>query len=597
MRFSPAQVVGTSRYLVKMRDDLVQRSGNGLFIHAQVKNRRFPELGTSGLWFVGSVALALAVGFSLPFLYEHSLELYAALIVAILAAAILQMPRVRAYDDRLGWVLFVIVLCLFGIYPQYISLQISGLPWISPMRLVMAVLLFVWLHACRTSPDMMDRIAACIRGNRPFFILLAVFVVCQLLAIPTSRDPGQAAQKFLLFQLYWTFPFFLIISVARTPERLSLLALLFIIFAAAQCLVGFLEARQERLIWLDYLPPGFGADSEVLTRIIQGTFRAEGYRVQGSFTVSLVYAEFLAVLLPFALFAFVDGRNVFLRGFGLAVAIAILPAQYLSGSRLGMVGSITVFLSIIALFVVRIWRTNKQSMIGPFLLLLLPFGFAAFALAFASSPRLRALTIGGGEHQASTDSRFEMWTMGLPRILERPLFGHGPGLGAETLGFTNLAGVLTIDTYWLSALLEFGIIGFAALFGMIGYGIYMGARSYVERRSSLAWLGGPISVALLVFAIIKLVLSQTDNHMLIFLLLGLAVLIYGAEPAMASRAAGNEHAPPASAHAVALTKASSKPVRLPAPTRPALAPSRQIARIARPGEAGQSTPTNRRRKS
>lgn len=477
------------------------------------------------IWFASVLTLGGAIGLTLPYLYEASLEVYAILLVAVILGGLLLMPRALIFRDDAVWKLFVVLISLFCIYPPYISLQISGLPWISPMRLVLAVLLFAWIYALKASSEMQQRIAGFVRANRLFFILLAVFIACQVLSIPTSRNPGQALQKFLLFQLYWTFPLFATLALAHTPSRLRRLALLFVVFAAIQCLVGFLEARQERLLWLDYLPPGFGADSEALSRILQGTFRAEGYRVQGSFTVSLVYAEFLAAMLPFALFAFIDGKSLPLRLFGLFTAVAILPAQYVSGSRLGMVGSIMVFLAIMTLYVIRIWRSDKRSMVGPLLLIMLPFGLAAFAAAFASSERLQALTLGGGAQQASTDSRFEMWVMGIPRILERPLFGHGSGLGAETLGFANLAGVLTIDSYWLNALLEFGIIGFVALFGMIGFAIYISAKAYTERKGPLSVIGGPVAVALLVFVIIKLVLSQTDNHLLFFAMMAMALIV------------------------------------------------------------------------
>ncbi len=545
-------------------------------------------------WLSLIAAFGVCVGLSIPFLYESALEVYAVALTGIVLAGIYLMPRMLVFRDGLSWGLFVTLLCLFCTYPQYISLQVSGLPWISPMRMVLALLVIVWLYALRNSDAMRSRITDIVKANRPFFMLLGIFIACQLLSIPTSRNPGQALQKFALFQLYWTFPLFVTLSLLGDRRRLQLFGTLLIVFALFQCLVGFLEARQERLLWLDYLPPGFGADSEVLTRILQGTFRAEGYRVQGSFTVSLVYAEFLAVLLPFALFAFVDGRGLLLRTLGLVTAIAILPAQYLSGSRLGMVGSITVFMAVMSLYVFRVWKADKRSMLGPFLVMLLPVLLAGFVAAIAASPRLRALTIGGGAQQASTDSRFEMWVQGIPRIFERPLFGHGAGLGAETLGFTNLAGVLTIDTYWLSALLEFGIVGFVALFGMVGLAIWSGARTYVERRSPSAWLGGPIAAALLAFVVIKLVLSQADNHLLIFVLMAMAMLVRAEATAPAGVA---EQRAEREGRARSRPKASVDRLSGTAP-RPSMAtrhgaPAARVSRKAPPHDVRRSLPPSR----
>lgn len=478
-----------------------------------------------GLWVGAAILVGLGVGLSAPFLIEGAAEVYGLGFGAIVLAGIWVMPRLRSFDDRSLWVLFLVMLALFCIYPQYIALRITGLPWISPVRLVLAVLLIGWLYALRTSPDMQERLKGYIARNKVFFGLFAVFTASQALGVLTSKQPADAATKLALFQFYWTFPFLAVLSLVRTQSRLDLFLKMFLVFATIQCLVGFLEARQERLLWLDYLPPGFAADSEVLQRILQGAFRAEGYRVQGSFSVSLLYAEFLVLMLPFALFAFLEGRSWPMRLFALAVAVCVLPAQYLSGSRLGMVGALTVFALLGVLYAVRAWRNDRRSMYGPFLILLLPFGFMAFAAAFASSRRLRVMTIGGGQHQASTDSRLEMWAMSPPKLLERPLFGHGPGRAAETLGFTNPSGTLTIDSYWLSALLEFGAVGAVALFGMLAWCVYVGIRAYLDPSNPHGRLGGPLALALIAFGIIKLVLSQVDNHLIVFVMMALIILV------------------------------------------------------------------------
>lgn len=479
----------------------------------------------AALWLVGALLVAIVTGVATPFLLEGALEVLAAAIVIIVVAGVMLMPRRLTFDDRKCWLLFLVSLSLYAIYPTYISIQISGLPWISPLRVALAALLLTWLYALRTSRAMQARILECYRHNKPFFYCLFVFVASQFLSIPTSPNPGMALQKFLLFQLTWTLPFMVVLTLSTTSSRLHLLGVMIIVFGLIQCAIGFLEARQQRILWLDYLPPGFAAESEYLTRIVQGTFRADGYRVQGSFTVSLLYAEHLVLVLPFAMFAFIDGRSTILRTLGLVTAIAILPAQYLSGSRLGMVGAIVVFLAIGGFFVFRKWREDRRSMFGPFLMLMSPFALVGLAVVYLSNARLQSMTLGGGAQQASTDTRLEMWRMGLPRVLDRPLFGHGPGLGAETLGFTNLAGVLTIDSYWLSALLEFGLIGALALLGMVVWCVHGGFTAYLRPFSPIHRLGGAIAVALLGFLVTKLVLSQIHNHLLVFILMGMMVSI------------------------------------------------------------------------
>lgn len=486
--------------------------------HAPARKRRFD-------WLILAAMMGMALGLSLPFAVDRALDVYFLVLAGLMVAGILLMPRKLAYDDTTCWALFVVFTALYSLYPHYISLRVSGLPWISPIRLVLAVLFFIWIYALRTSPSMQGNIVRYIRENPLFFKFFGLFLLAQALGLLTARDLSLTFTKFALFQLYWTFPLFATLSLVRTQRRFALLPWLFIICAAVQCAVGFVEARQQRLIWLDYLPPGFGADSEVLQRILQGQFRADGYRVQGSWSVSLVYAEFLVLMLPFALHAAIEGRSKILRLTGLVTALAILPAQFLSGSRLGMVGTIVVFLVLAAIYIIRLWKADKRGMHGPLALMMLPIGLVLFAAAFVASPRLQSMTIGGGQHQASTDGRYEQARMAIPRVIERPLFGHGIGQGAEALGYRNLAGTLTIDSYFLNIILEVGIVGFIAYFGMILTVIWSGAKAYLDPRAGPnERMGGPLALSLIAYLVVKLVLSQTDTHMLVFLMMGLVLV-------------------------------------------------------------------------
>lgn len=486
---------------------------------------QMPERKRRFDWLILAAMMGMALGLSLPFALDRALDVYFLVLAGLMVAGILLMPRKLAYDDTACWVLFIVFIVLYSLYPHYISLRISGLPWISPIRLILAVLFFIWIYALRTSPSMQDNIVRYIRENPLFFKFFGLFLLSQLLGMPTARDLSQTFTKFSLFQLYWTFPLFATLSLVRTQRRFALVPWLFIACAAVQCAVGFVEARQQRLLWLDYLPPGFGADSEMLQRVLQGQFRADGYRVQGSWSVSLVYAEFLVMMLPFALHAAIEGRSKILRLTGLITALAILPAQFLSGSRLGMVGTIVVFLVLMTIYIIRIWKTDKRGMYGPLALMMLPLALTLFAAAFVASPRLQTMTIGGGQHQSSNDGRYEQARMAMPRVIERPLFGHGIGQGAEALGYRNLAGTLTIDSYFLNIILEVGIVGFIAYFGMILTVIWSGAKAYLDPRAGPnERMGGPLALSLIAYLVVKLVLSQTDTHMLLFLMMGLVLV-------------------------------------------------------------------------
>jgi hypothetical protein len=144
--------------------------------------------------------------------------------------------------------------------------------------------------------------------------------------------------------------------------------------------------------------------------------------------------------------------------------------------------------------------------------------------------RFRRVILGDSSHSASTDARYTQYAMGFERILQWP-FGYGIGRGGDALGFgLNTHGMMTIDTYYLSIVLEYGVLGFIVFYGMFAIAILEGGRrslfvsSQNEDRSFLL----PITVSLMTFIIIKSVFSQQENHPIVFMMLGAMVAIIAA---------------------------------------------------------------------
>ena len=117
--------------------------------------------------------------------------------------------------------------------------------------------------------------------------------------------------------------------------------------------------------------------------------------------------------------------------------------------------------------------------------------------------------------------------MGWQKLLQWP-FGYGIGQAAPTLGFgKDIGGMITIDTYYLSIVLEYGVVGFIVYYGMFAIAIYEGIRRSLfahsdnEDRAFLL----PITVSLITFIVVKSVFSQQDNHPVVFMMLGALVAL------------------------------------------------------------------------
>lgn len=98
-----------------------------------------------------------------------------------------------------------------------------------------------------------------------------------------------------------------------------------------------------------------------------------------------------------------------------------------------------------------------RSIVGPSLLMAYPVVMAATAALVLFWPRAHNIILGGGQHQASSDARAEQWRIGIPKLLSHP-FGHGVGRGNDALGFFNRGGKGTVDTCYLTVMLDSGVI-------------------------------------------------------------------------------------------------------------------------------------------
>jgi O-antigen ligase len=168
---------------------------------------------------------------------------------------------------------------------------------------------------------------------------------------------------------------------------------------------------------------------------------------------------------------------------------------------------------------------HPKSMLGPLGVLLLLTGVVAGAGAVEFNGRLHNTILGGGDTQSSNEGRVVEWNMAEPHILANPVTGHGLNMGAEVVGFVTPGGNLTLDSYVISLLVECGIPGLLAFFGMVALGFAKGALRYLLDSTVAGPLCGALSCGVLAYGINRLVLSQRENQSLFFIYIALLVLL------------------------------------------------------------------------
>jgi len=195
---------------------------------------------------------------------------------------------------------------------------------------------------------------------------------------------------------------------------------------------------------------------------------------------------------------------------------------YLTNAKLGSIGCLIGVVLYTFGAAYQSWRLKRDSLLAASTMYGYPIGLSFLIGALIASHRFQVLIFGNdGSHAASTDSRVGQYTRGLQKFLEWP-FGYGIGMGAAVINPGLPKYQVSIDTYYLSVLLEYGVAGFVVYYGMFLIAIWEGVRRtlskpVVDPNRAFLW---PISVSLVVFIVVKSVFSQQDNHPVVFMMLG-----------------------------------------------------------------------------
>jgi hypothetical protein len=250
------------------------------------------------------------------------------------------------------------------------------------------------------------------------------------------------------------------------------------------------------------------------------------YRTQSTFQSALGLGEFMSLVTPFLLHISLTSRRALIRIGAVLSLCLVFFVTLISNARSGMIGLIIDF-GLYALYWGAVqWRRRKDSLLGPAIVLSYPVTAFAVLASTLFVGRIRRAVWGGGESASSSLARQIQYQMGLPKVFQNPI-GHGMGRAGETLGFYTPGGLLTIDTYYLSVLLEYGIIGFIAFYSLILFSIGLGGRQAVIEDSKdreISFLA-PATCALASFFIIKSVYSEQMNHPLYFMVMGMVVAL------------------------------------------------------------------------
>lgn len=493
----------------------------GTYVLKPYVSRR--EIGWFGRFMIFATIIFVAAFYGLmcSILPMQFIAIPAVPVLLLIALLLWMLPDLGAVDvDRMA----TLMLWFIGLnimWPNYIAFDVPGLPWITPTRIVVFSLLSLVVMGLATSSEFRASIKDAQTGVPSIRRLFWFFWGMTTLSLVFSSTLVFSLNKYVNNQIFWTMLFCVSALVATREMFVSRMAKILVVTTFIAAVLAIYEFSIERIIWLDYLPSFLKVDPEFLDKVGSSQARsATGiYRARGTLANSLYFAEYLALTFP--LIIHFIARSTRFRDTALLVlgAFAVMVAMYLTNARSAMVG---MLLTLVIYPGVAAWRRRKQhasSITAMTTLVAYPVGLVAVALIVVFWRRAHVAVLGGGQHAASSEARSVQWAMGWPKALTHP-FGHGVSRSGEVLSFANPAGELTIDTYYLSVLLDYGILALPVFILLFALPAWYAFRTYTEARDDETMLVAPLAMGLINFIVIKAVLSSEGNMPVAFVFLG-----------------------------------------------------------------------------
>jgi O-antigen ligase len=434
--------------------------------------------------------------------------------------------------------LLYILLIVWVAWPVYLSYHGLPGPGINPTRLIywsVVALWFFWLIASR---DMRALLASRVATFKPFVILLFVYLGWALFCTIFSKSTFFSMYYEIKLMIGPVLVFFIALSCLRGRKDVDLALLLMVIAALVACGVGLLEAKQQSNLFYNIVPSLFPQGDEGASfwaeKLASDKSRAGSYRVMSTFTHPLTFGEYLALSLPLAAYLVGYSSTRWQRLLGLGALPAMLAGLYLTHTRSPLIAAGVAVILLVAFLGIRALRQQRSFAIS------VAGAFSLIALAFAAFAMLGIVTeLILGRNAAETGSsidRLIMLERGTNLILAEPITGYGAGMAAFTLGYLPGLTTLTIDNFYLSLGLESGLPGLALFLFLLGYPILKGFYASLRMPGQDGARISVIITALIGFAVVKSVLSLTDNLDAVFLLIALLAISLQGETKLAPQA-------------------------------------------------------------
>jgi uncharacterized membrane protein len=465
------------------------------------------------------LVFAMVMGFWLAVFGTFVVQFFAGVIGILLLVALWMAIDTEVDYRKQITSLFLVFVAALALWPSYLAVDIPGLPWLTPTRVVLALTAVMMLLQIAQSSRARAEMAGVLLAIKTPLIFFAVFWFFSFATFFLAVKPGSAFSNSVENLLLWNMPFFIaawVLIDEKVGERLInlLMICLSVIF-----FFTVLEYIKREPIWFDYIPSFLKIDGPLFDMLMQEQMRVgeDRYRARGNFSVHLFFAQFVLMLLPFMVHAGLskEGRK---RIAAWALVVFTLVICWMTNTRTALLGYLIVFSGSVGLFALRrfLKPTNKSDLLAPSIMMAVPLGCIALIGAIVASPRLQSMLLGGAQHKGSDNVRDNQWERAISALSQNPI-GHGGGSSGPLAG-RPAGGTWIVDSTWINFLLDYGVLGtlgFAVFAVLI---IVYGVRIYLRDIDESANLAGPAAVGIGSFLMTMYTISFYGNFQMLLML-------------------------------------------------------------------------------
>jgi hypothetical protein len=444
-------------------------------------------------------------------------------VIAVLFLMALWIIEDSNVDYRRGLTgLFLVFIGILAIWPSYLAVAIPGLPWITPVRLALAILMFGLLLQMSQSSVARAELGGVAVAMKPALMGYGLFWLFALGTSVVSSEPGESLSLALNYMILWNMPFIAAAWIFIDRTALLRMVQILMLCIAFIFMLTVLEYMQRKPIWFDHIPSFLKIDGPLFNALMQEQARVgdDRYRARGNFGVHLYFAQFVLMLTPFMVHAaFTEKAKKQLAALGLL--LFALVVCWMTNTRTAMTGYIVVVSASIALYGLRRFLnpTSKSDMVAPALIMAAPAGILTLLVMIAVSPRLQAITLGGVQHAGSDAVRDNQWERAINALMQNPI-GHGTNASGPIAGRPGAGGIWIVDSTWINFLVDYGVLGTAGFVLFAGMAMFYGVQMYLRRVDASSDLCGPAAVAVGSFLMTMYTISFVGSFPFLLVLVG-----------------------------------------------------------------------------